>query len=221
VHNRGRLERIIEKCAARPDKWLPQILGDASQLEGAYRFLRNEQVSPDALQAAEAEETKLRAVQARRVVIAHDTTTFVFGGDRKALGRMVGKGRGFLGHFALAIDGAASMPLGVLHEETVVRGDEVKARKRVSPEDETNEALRCNRGGARDARDAPGCRACDGSRGRFVRAARGDAGASAELCGAALAAQATAPKAGRSASWWQARPWSPSAKSRSVRAARS
>jgi hypothetical protein len=146
VYNEDRLTKIIEKLAARPDKGLPQIMGDESQLEGAYRFFRNEQVKPEVLLAAHAEETKLRAAQAGRVVIAHDTTTFVFGGERKALSRMTGKGRGFLGHFALAIDAATAMPLGVVHCEAVVRSDAVKRRKRVGPNDETNEALRWHRG---------------------------------------------------------------------------
>ena len=145
VQNEDRLKQIIEKLAARPDKGLPQILGDESQLEGAYRFFRNEHVQPEALFAAHAEETRLRATQARAVVIAHDTTTFLFGGERKELSRMSGKARGFLGHFAMAIDGATAMPLGVVHCEAVVRPDDVKHRKRVGPDDETNEALRWNR----------------------------------------------------------------------------
>ena len=87
MHNEERLKRIIEKFAARPDKGLPQVLEDASQLEGAYRLLRNEQVKPAALLAAHAEETRQRAAQARRVVTAQDTTTFVSGGERRALGR--------------------------------------------------------------------------------------------------------------------------------------
>lgn len=87
----------------------------------------------------------LRAAQASSVVVAHDSSSFEFGGERKALGRMTGKARGFLGHFALAIDGANGMPLGVLHSEAVVRGDKVKKRKKVGPGDETNEALRWNR----------------------------------------------------------------------------
>jgi Transposase DNA-binding/Transposase DDE domain len=145
VQNEDRLRRIIEKLAARPDKGLPQIVRDESQLEGAYRFFRNEQVKPEALLAAHAEETKRRAAPASGVVIAHDTTMFLFGGERKGLSRMTGKGRGFLGHFALAIDAATAMPLGVVHCEAVVRSEAEKRRKRVGPDDETNEALRWNR----------------------------------------------------------------------------
>ncbi|MBS2022112.1 MAG: IS4 family transposase [Deltaproteobacteria bacterium] len=145
MHNEERLKRLIEEFAAQPDKGLPQMFGDASQLEGAYRFLRNEHIDPDALLAAHASETKQRAAQARRVVVAHDTTAFVFGGERRELGRVVGKGRGFFGHFALAIDAATAMPLGVVHCEAVMRGDQVKSRKKVGPDDATNEALRWNR----------------------------------------------------------------------------
>ena len=145
VYNKERLARIIERVAARPDKGLPQVMGNDSQLEGAYRFFRNENVEPEALLAAHAEETKQRALKASRVVVAHDSSAFLFGGERKELGRMSGKARGFLGHFALAIDAATAMPLGIVHCEPLVRDEQVKRRTKVGPQDETNEALRWNR----------------------------------------------------------------------------
>jgi hypothetical protein len=144
--------KIVERLAARPEKGLPQVMRDASQLENAYRFFGNENVKPEALFAAHAEETVARAAKAARVVVAHDTTMFVFGGERKTLGRLVGKGRGFLGHFALAIDGATSMPLGVAHCEPVLRADvkpekakKKKTKKDEKMKDEPKEALRWNR----------------------------------------------------------------------------
>jgi hypothetical protein len=146
AYNEERLARVIERLAARPDKGLPQIMRNESQLEGAYRFLRNENVDPAALLAAHAEETKRRAAEAIRVVVAHDSSAFLFGGERKELGRMSGKARGFLGHFALAIDSATSMPLGILHCEPLVRDEEPKRRKRVGPADASNESLRWQRG---------------------------------------------------------------------------
>lgn len=148
MDNEERLTRILEKLAARPDKGLPQIIGDESQLEGAYRFFRNPKIEPQMLLAAHAAETKVRAGSVARVVVAHDTTEFVFGGERKELSRLSGQSRGFLGHFALAIDGVTAMPLGVVHCETVVREGTPKHRKRVGPHDETNELLRWNRGAA-------------------------------------------------------------------------
>src|SRR5438874_1168161 len=69
VYIKERLPRIIEKVAARPDKGLPQIMRDASELEGTYRFYRNKQVDPQALMAAHAEETKGRAAEVKGVVV--------------------------------------------------------------------------------------------------------------------------------------------------------
>ena len=145
---RERLERVIEKVAARPDKGLPQVIRNASQLEGAYRFFRNRRVEWRMLLEPHAEQTRQRAALASRVVVAHDTTEFSFGGERKQLGRLSRKTRGFLGHFGLAIDGANGMPLGIVHCEPLVRGEEGA--------EEENEALRWHRGAAAVHQGLPG-----------------------------------------------------------------
>jgi len=142
--------------AARPDKGLPQLFKDASQLEGAYRFFSNERVSWEALFAAHVEETKERAKAVERVVIAHDTTEFSFGGERRELGRLSGKVRGFLGHFALAVNAKTGMPLGMVHCEPLVRDDEPKQRESAEADDETNEARRWERGAATAHKLLPG-----------------------------------------------------------------
>jgi len=146
----------VERMAARPEKGLPQMFRDPSQLEGAYRFFSNERVEASMLLEAHAREAVKRAVQARRVVVAHDTSEFSFGGERSQLGRLTGKARGFLGHFALAIDGETGMPLGVVHHEAVVRGNQRKRRKQAGPRDETNERLRWHRGAAAVHQQLPG-----------------------------------------------------------------
>ena len=151
-----RLRRISEKMAARPDKGLPQIFRDASQLEGAYRFFSNPRVEPAMLLGSHAEETRRRAAGVSRIVVAHDTTECSFGGDRKRLGRLSGKARGFLAHVALAVDGATSMPLGVVHCEPLVRGDEPARRTSTGVSDETNEALRWHRGAVAVDQALPG-----------------------------------------------------------------
>ena len=139
-----RLRRVSEKLAARPDKGLPQVIRDASQLEGAYRFFSNRRVEFSMLLEAHAEQTRERARVASRVVVAHDSTEFAFGGERKELGRLSRKTRGFVGHFALAIDGARALPLGVVHCEPLVRGEQEKRRKAAN--EEMNEGLRWHRG---------------------------------------------------------------------------
>jgi Transposase DNA-binding/Transposase DDE domain len=146
VRQRLRLERVVKAMAARPEKGLPQLFKDASQLEAAYRFFSNERVSWKTLLAAHAAQTQERAKAVERPVIAHDTSEFSFGGERLELGRLSGKARGFLGHFALAANAKTGMPLGVVHCEPLVREGEPKRRESAKAGDETNEALRWERG---------------------------------------------------------------------------
>ena len=146
-YNEARLMRIIEGLAGRPDKGLPEIMRNASQLEGTYRFINNEHIEAKTLFAAHAAETLQRTAKAKHVVVAHDSSAMLFGGERKGLGRMSGKQRGFLLHVALAVDATTSMPLGVLHSESLVREDKVKARHRAGPDDETTR--RCDGTGLR------------------------------------------------------------------------
>jgi hypothetical protein len=147
-----RMRRMGLGLAAQPEKGLPQIFRDASQLEGAYRLLSNERVKPSGILEGHVEQTRGRARQAGRVVVAHDTTEFSFGGERAQLGRLSGKARGFLGHFALAIDASNGMPLGVVHCEAVQRADE----KRAKDDEESKESLRWHRGAAAVAQSLPG-----------------------------------------------------------------
>lgn len=147
ARHEARLKRVLERVAARPDKGLPQIIRNASELEGAYRLFRNPRLEWPMLLEPHAEQTRQRAALASSVVVAHDTTEFSFGGERKQLGRLSRKTRGFLGHFALAVDGTNGMPLGILHCEPLVRGEEGTA--------EENEALRWHRGAAAVQRSVP------------------------------------------------------------------
>jgi hypothetical protein len=62
----------------------------------------------------------------------HDTTIFEFSGEkrREGLGRLLSRGQGFFGHFALAIaPDATRRPLGLLGLETVFREHDKRAPK--------------------------------------------------------------------------------------------
>src|SRR3954470_8180570 len=114
-----RLVAVAEKLGERPGDSFPKALSE-SELEGAYRFFGNEQVSPDAILAPHIHATAARAAQHRTVVVAHDTTQFNFNGavPRQGLGRLRAAGQGFFGHFSLAIAGDSSRePLGLLGME--------------------------------------------------------------------------------------------------------
>lgn len=111
-----RLEGIAAQVAAKPEAGFPQIVANDSELEGLYRFLRSEWVTPDAILGPHLEATRARARQVGLVLVVHDTTDFTFGGQskRQGLGRVSGKQQGFLGHVALmVVPGEERLPLGV------------------------------------------------------------------------------------------------------------
>ena len=126
-----RLGLLADRVAERPQESFPKALDDA-ELEAAYRFFGNEQVSPEAILAPHFRQTALRAAGTSPVLVVHDTTQFEFGGEakREGLGRLIRPGQGFFGHFSLAIgaDGTRK-PLGLLGLETVFRLDKAIGHK--------------------------------------------------------------------------------------------
>lgn len=119
--------------AAFPAASFPAALGDGADLEAAYRFLGNPAVSAGAVLEPHYRQSAARCSERRTVIVAHDTTDFVFPGTkRRGLGRIRGTvERGFLAHVALAVAWDAwREPLGVLHLETWTRGPKPKSAKK-------------------------------------------------------------------------------------------
>jgi len=118
---------IAETISAAPAASFPDMTTDDGELEALYRFVKNTKVTPEELLRPHFEATARRAASANRVVIAHDTSGFSFGGETKrdGLGRMKSAGahhsQGFYGHFALAADAVSGLPLGAIGMVTVVR----------------------------------------------------------------------------------------------------
>jgi hypothetical protein len=129
-----RLLTIVGQFDGQPDLSYPEAAGDNSALEGTYRFLNNSAVTPERILAGHFAATVDRISKAGRVVVAHDSTEFLF--RRPEMGSL-GEGRkGFLGHFAFAVevDGERRAPLGVIAMEALLRDPhEQKGRKRRSP----------------------------------------------------------------------------------------
>jgi len=119
-----RLQQLVQGLADAPDASFPKAAGNDAALEATYRFLSNEGVQPEEILAPHVAATVRRAVDMRRIVVAHDTTEFNFGSfPRQDLGR-VGRGAsfGFFAHFALAASAdGKKLPLGVLGCETLRR----------------------------------------------------------------------------------------------------
>jgi len=120
-----RLMRIADAAATAPSAGLPRIAGSDAELEGVYRFLRNERVTPQRIFAPHVAATRERA-GSMPVVIAHDTTEFAFYGSahREGLGR-IGTSKlvqGFHAHFALALSAdELHSPLGVVGLKSFAR----------------------------------------------------------------------------------------------------
>jgi len=126
-----RLGLLADRVADRPGESFPKVLDDA-ELEAAYRFFRNERVTPEGILAPHFRQTARRAAVDSRVLVVHDTTQFEFGGEvkREGLGRLIRPGQGFFGHFSLATsaDGTRK-PFGLLGLETVFRLDKAIGHK--------------------------------------------------------------------------------------------
>lgn len=128
-----RLERrskaILKAMQQDPDGSFPHIFGDDSQLEAAYRFFSNPYLTFDSLLAPHAEKSAARCAHHDEVIIIHDTSSFVFSGERSGLGFVNKNNRGFLGHFSLAAtvsNGATALPLGVVGAHLFVRNEKRK-----------------------------------------------------------------------------------------------
>jgi hypothetical protein len=123
-----RLQKIIGQLATSPGQSFPeQMVNDADQ-EALYRFLRNPKVTVDALLAGHRVETLKRIDGRARVRILHDTSDFVFKGERDGEMPPVQKeAKGFSGHFALAVAADESKEaLGVLGLFTFFQKQQLK-----------------------------------------------------------------------------------------------
>lgn len=118
-----RLLTVAEQLAAKPDASFPKAAGSDAALEGTYRFLNHDEVTPERILEPHIAATVQRAADEPAVIVAHDTTEFRFGGERDGLGWINTLGaQGFFGHFALALtaDGTRR-PLGVVGLHVMTR----------------------------------------------------------------------------------------------------
>ena len=140
---------LVESLAERPDASFPKALDDA-ELEAAYRFFGNDQVTPEAILAPHFRQSARRAAELPQVIVAHDTTQFEFTGQakREGLGHLIKpSAQGFFGHFALAVSADGERrPLGLLALETIFRLKKPIGQKNWTPEQSLGESARWLRG---------------------------------------------------------------------------
>lgn len=144
-----RLCVLADQLAVSPGASFPKALDDA-ELEAAYRFFGNDEVTPEAILAPHFRQTARRASGLPRIVVVHDTTAFEFGGQtkRRGLGHLIRPAaQGFFGHFSLALSADGDrVPLGLLALETVFRLKKRIGHKNWSPDQSLGESARWVRG---------------------------------------------------------------------------
>lgn len=117
---------------------IPDAFDDWGGAKGMYRFASNKAVSHAGLIDGHARSTVDKCGGRPRLLVIQDTTHCTFSARRQkreddGLGPVdvVGKGRGFLAHSALAIDPETREPLGLVEQLVWARSDEKR------PSDET------------------------------------------------------------------------------------
>lgn len=144
-----RLGVLADSLADRPGESFPKALDDA-ELEAAYRFFGNENVTPEAILAPHFRQTSRRAAALPRIIVPHDTTQFEFPGQtkREGLGHLIKpSAQGFFGHFSLAVSADGERrPLGLLALETVFRLKKPIGQKNWTPDQSLGESARWLRG---------------------------------------------------------------------------
>jgi hypothetical protein len=126
-----RLKKLAGDLVREPAASFPMAADDNAALEGTYRFLSNEAVTPDGILAGHRQRTAERAAAYDWVVAIHDTSNFEFRGEapREGLGPMRGKGQGFLGHLAVVVGGHDRRPLGVAALQALTRKKKTRKKR--------------------------------------------------------------------------------------------
>jgi hypothetical protein len=126
----ARLHNMVSRLSAEPRLSLPQAFDEAG-LEGAYRFLSNHRVTPEAILASHFDATRRRCEAEQTVLVVHDTTSFSYrsDGEREGLGRAQPRNdksnQAFYAHFSLSVSADGSRrPLGVGGFKTWTRDQE-------------------------------------------------------------------------------------------------
>jgi len=144
-----RLTKMIDTVMSKPHESFPEIFDSDAELEAAYRWLRNPNVTWQKTLAPYFKDTCRKAIQEEGdVLVIHDTTFFKFSGEkrREGLGNFNHKSdQGFLGHFALAVSAETHLPLGVIGLETHCREIQVKRPQKEYRNKPNKESLRWGR----------------------------------------------------------------------------
>ena len=116
----ARLKTLVSALAAAPQASLPQACGGQAATKAAYRFLSNEQVTPQSIRDAQHSAVLGRARRERTVLVLHDSTQLDFSTQpqMQGLGPLrapTQQGRHVHSGLVVSLQG---LPLGILWQQT-------------------------------------------------------------------------------------------------------
>lgn len=127
----SRAVRIMGRMGRKPSESLPQALVTDAELEGAYRFFNNDDISFSGLMEAHTAAVAKRAVGKGPLLAIHDTTTCQYAhGDPEEMGYLPTGKAGFLLHLTLLADVKDwRRPLGIVNAEPLRREERSRRGK--------------------------------------------------------------------------------------------
>ena len=93
-----RVRLILPRLASNPAQSFPEQMGTDGQREALYRFFQNPKVTIDALLEGHRAQTQRRMTGSPVVRIVHDTSDFMFKGQREGLPTVHKEAKGFSAH---------------------------------------------------------------------------------------------------------------------------
>ena len=126
-----RFMQIVSDIAAQPEASIPQACGDEGATKATYRFLNNENVTPEAIRASHRGKTVERVKGYKVVLAVQDTTSLNYTAHKATggLGPIDGNGsNGLHVHSVLAVS-SDGIPLGLVHQQDWARDPKEKGKK--------------------------------------------------------------------------------------------
>jgi hypothetical protein len=126
-----RFIQIISDIAAQPEASIPQACENEGATKATYRFLDNENVTPEAIRASHRDKTVERVKGYKVALAVQDTTSLNYTAHKatSGLGPIDGNGsNGMHVHSVLAVS-SDGIPLGLVHQQVWSRDPEKKRSK--------------------------------------------------------------------------------------------
>jgi hypothetical protein len=138
-----RVRELAGRIAATPAESFPRLVASVAEREALYRLLNNDAVTWQSILEPHLAASVSRAAGQGLTRVVHDTTDFIFSGDRDGMGSVMQESQGFFGHFAMAVSGGEDrIPLGVVGLEPYVRPRKTRGGPRTETLNERKQRAR-------------------------------------------------------------------------------